>query len=141
MSRNAYSRSRRPRLLSVAMSKYGGRRCCTFTPRRRSAWARPFAPEGPARYVQRRRSSRSLTGADKAPQSATSTRMPTPAMTTARSPRRMEPELPGLRVEGVPRLGIARHAAEHVVIQARDQGRELGAARCVERSEEHTSEL
>src|SRR3989449_8359511 len=27
---------------------------------------------------------------------------------------------------------FARHAAEHVVIQARDQGRELGAARCVE---------
>src|SRR2546428_13518796 len=58
--------------------------------------------------------------------------MLTPAMTTARSPRRMEPELPGLLVEGEPRLGIARHAAEHVVIQARDQGRELGAARCVE---------
>src|SRR3989449_10644428 len=27
---------------------------------------------------------------------------------------------------------FARHAAEHVVIQGRDQGRELGAARCVE---------
>src|SRR2546426_3201873 len=58
--------------------------------------------------------------------------MLTPAMTTARSPRRMEPELPGLRVEGVPRLGIARQAAKPVVIQARDEGRELGAARCVE---------
>src|SRR5947199_945907 len=134
MSRNAYSRAGRRRPLSAARSKYGRRRCSTVMPRRRSVWARPFAPEGPVRKVERRSSSRSRPGADNAPHSATSTRTVTPPMTTARSPRRMEPEPRRLRVEALPSLGIARHAAEHVVIQARDQGCELGPACGVEPS-------